>query len=74
MAENLNYDYNEGTAQSICYEEEGGCEQYGHYYTWAAAVDSAAIFSKNAAACGYDSKCGLNGNSIIRGGMPQWLA
>lgn len=71
MAENLNYDYNEGSAQSICYEEEGGCEQYGCYYTRAAAVDSAAIFSKNAATCGYDSKCGLNGNSIIRGVRPN---
>lgn len=84
MAENLNYNYNEGSAQSVCYEEENGvCLQYGRYYTWAAAVDSAAFFSKEGASCGYDSKCGLDENTLVRGVCPsgwhlpsskEWLA
>ena len=72
MAENLNYEYNEGSAQSVCSTEENGvCLQYGRYYTWAAAVDSAAIFSKSGATCGYDFKCGLDGTTVVRGVCPN---
>ena len=39
MAENLNYDYNEGTAKSYCYnDEQESCAKYGRLYTWAAAM------------------------------------
>ena len=46
MAENLNYDYNYGSARSLCYNlTADSCEKYGRLYTWAAAIDSAEIFS-----------------------------
>ena len=41
MAENLNYDYNEGTANSYCYDDDtANCTTYGRLYTWAAAMDA----------------------------------
>ena len=41
MAQNLNYDYNEGTAKSYCYDEDQDkCSKYGRLYTWAAAVEA----------------------------------
>jgi uncharacterized protein (TIGR02145 family) len=56
MAENLNYDYNVGSAKSYCYNnEQSDCEDYGRLYTWAAAIDSAGIFSKTAEGCGIGS-------------------
>lgn len=59
MAENLNYDYNVGSAKSYCYNnKQSNCEDYGRLYTWAAAIDSAALFSKSAKGCGIgDDKC-----------------
>ena len=57
MAENLNYDYNMGTAKSYCYNDEAAnCEKYGRLYTWAAAMDSAAKFSNAGKGCGYGEK------------------
>ena len=48
MAENLNYEYNEGTAQSFCNDNKTeNCTKYGRLYTWDAAMDKAGIFSKN---------------------------
>ena len=45
MAENLNYQYNEGTAKSYCYENRADlCAKYGRLYTWAAAIDSMQIY------------------------------
>ncbi len=39
MAENLNYDYNHGTAKSFCYENEPeNCDKYGRLYAWRDAV------------------------------------
>lgn len=80
MAENLNYDYNVGTAQSSCYgDDPANCEKYGRLYTWAAAIDSATVFSdygKN-----YQNK--TNCDERIRGACPlgwhipnfdEWLA
>lgn len=53
MAENLNYDYNEGTAKSFCYDNnEDNCNTYGRLYFWSAAIDSAAIFSDTRKGCG----------------------
>lgn len=70
MAENLNYDYNHGTAKSFCYENEPeNCDKYGRLYTWAAAIDSAAIFSKDGARCGYGKKCEAIGT--VRGVCPE---
>ena len=54
MAENLNYNYNVGSAKSYCYDNDpANCEKYGRLYTWAAAVDSAAEFSLDCKNCGY---------------------
>ncbi|MDD7297792.1 FISUMP domain-containing protein, partial [Fibrobacter intestinalis] len=55
MAENLNYAYNKGTAQSYCYNNSAdSCAKYGRLYLWSAAMDSAAVFG----GCGYGSTCG----------------
>lgn len=38
MAENLNYEYNDGV-QSICFKEDSlDCQTYGRLYTWAGAM------------------------------------
>ena len=58
MAENLNYAYSEGTARSYCYEDDpANCEKYGRLYTWAAAMDSAAVFGDGGKGCGTDAEC-----------------
>ena len=70
MAENLNFDYNHGTAKSFCYDNKPeNCDKYGRLYTWAAAMDSAAIFSKDGARCGYDKECDAIGT--VRGVCPE---
>lgn len=71
MAENLNYDYNVGTAKSTCYEnEQDSCSKYGRLYSWSAAMDSAAMFSENGEGCGfYGYTCRPRGS--IRGVCPD---
>ena len=66
MAENLNY---ADTAQmpilkkqSWCYhDDEKYCKVSGRYYTWMAAIDSAALAADtaNPLVCGYGKECGL---------------
>lgn len=74
MAENLNYDYNVGTASSRCF---GGnidyCAKYGRLYTWSAAVDSAGLFSSDCKNCGsYDTKSWVKKTKTkIRGVCPE---
>ena len=69
MAENLNYEYNEGTARSYCYDDDPAmCEKYGRLYTWAAAMDSAAVFSGNGKGCGYGKTC--SATKPVRGVCP----
>ena len=54
MAENLNYE----TLDSYCYKDSpDSCEKYGRVYTWAGAMDSAAVFSTNSKDCGYGRLC-----------------
>jgi uncharacterized protein (TIGR02145 family) len=58
MAQNLNYrGYIVSTAimdsLSFCYMDS--CAKYGRYYTWAAAMDSSALFSTSGKNCGSDS-------------------
>ena len=54
MAENLKYK----TGGSFCYNDSAKyCEQYGRYYTWASAMDSAGQFSANNKSCGKGSLC-----------------
>lgn len=62
MAENLNYDYNVGTAASYCYNDsKDSCAKYGRLYTWSAAMDSAAIFSHGGKGCGDGVTCYASG-------------
>lgn len=71
MAENLNYAYNEPTADldssSFCYEDQpDSCAKYGRLYLWSAAMDSAEVFSKSSKGCCY-------GDTIREWDLsPQW--
>ena len=78
MAENLNYEYKVRNviAQTLyVYVPYGNacgadsCEVYGRYYTYAAAMDSAAVFSDNAKGCGYDVECTIK--TPARGICPE---
>ena len=70
MAENLNYDYNEGTAKSYCYNDKpDSCAKYGRLYLWSAAMDSAGVFSDGGKGCGYDVEC--NATEPVRGVCPE---
>lgn len=64
MAENLNFEYNKGTAKSYCYNNSAdSCAKYGRLYTWAAAMDS--VTTK----CGYGKTCSTSGT--IQGVCPD---
>ena len=70
MAENLNYDYNMGTANSYCYDNDtANCTTYGRLYTWAAAMDSAAVFADDGKGCGYEETCTVA--DTVRGVCPE---
>ena len=62
MAENLDFEYrvNGKVYANIC--AEGGCDTdgskpYGRYYSWAAAMDSAGVFSTDGLDCGSGKTC-----------------
>lgn len=90
MAENLNFDPGQGGSGdekydwSWCYDNKlSNCEKYGRLYTWAAAVDSSAVFSENAAGCGDGKRCSIkfpvrgicpNGWHIPDAGVNGWRA
>ena len=61
MAENLNYEYKIDSAGKVVVYGNGcdvdNCEVYGRYYTYAAAMDSAAAFSENGKGCGRGEDC-----------------
>lgn len=66
MAENLYYK----TDSSRCYNDSVEyCAKYGRYYSWADAMDSAAVFSDNAKGCGYDTNCTIK--TPARGICPE---
>lgn len=66
MAENLNFE----TDSSHCYNDSAKyCAKYGRYYTWADAMDSAAVFSDNAKGCGYEVQCTIK--TPARGICPE---
>lgn len=70
MAENLNFEYNEGSARSYCYDSlTTNCDKYGRLYTWSAAMDSAALFSDAGKGCGNEVMCKPKGK--IRGVCPE---
>jgi len=69
MAENLNFKYNKGSAKSFCYKDVwSNCDKYGRLYTWSAAMDSAAVFSRDGVDCGDNGECNTKGN--VRGVCP----
>ncbi len=74
MAENLNYAYKSSDgldSSSFCYNDSlEYCEKYGRLYTWAAAVDSLALFSQNCMGCGYESSYS-SFNNVVRGVCPD---
>ena len=58
MAENLNYFYRAGTAWSYYYKNDSTYRhKYGVHYSWAAAMDSAGVFSEDGKGCGYEVRC-----------------
>ena len=71
MAENLNYNYRHGTAESYCYSnKEENCTKYGRLYLWSAVMDSAGIFSTDGIGCGYEAEeCAPN--YPVRGVCPE---
>ena len=70
MAENLNYDYNQNTAKSYCYNNSvANCTTYGRLYIWSAAMDSAGVFSENGKDCGYGKIC--SESKPVRGVCPE---
>ena len=73
MAENLNYNYQVSDTISIygsvnCADVGDSCVDYGRYYTWPAAMDSAGIFSDDGKGCGLQSACNPTGR--VRGVCP----
>lgn len=73
MAQNLNYDYNEGTAESFCYDDDPeNCIAYGRLYKWSAVMDSAGVFSGYTQGCGYETTCvEMEAASVVRGVCPE---
>ena len=62
MIQNLNYAYLQPTAEldssSWCQNDDPeNCEKDGRLYIWSAAMDSAALFSKDGKDCGYGVRC-----------------
>ena len=56
MAENLNYDYQTEITRSLCYQDqEENCTKFGRLYPFAAAIDSAGLFSDGGLGCGSDA-------------------
>ena len=74
MAENLNYRYTQETAELdsssfLCKDEIDGCEKFGRYYLWSAAMDSAGVFSEDGLGCGNGVLC--SPAEKVRGICPQ---
>ena len=73
MAENMDIDYKIKPldSDSVIYGSytNSECDTCGHYYTWAAAMDSAGVFSTNALGCGYGKTCSME--YPVRGICPE---
>ncbi len=61
MAENMDIDYKIKPldGDSIIYGSQirSGCDSCGHFYTWAATMDSAGVWSTNSKDCGVGVDC-----------------
>ena len=76
MAENLDYvdssTYKIVSERSWCYEDSvENCAKYGRLYLWSAAMDSAAMVTKNGAGCSVDSKSVCSPSYPVRGICPE---
>ncbi len=74
MAENLNFWYmvkvgDDGSSSAVGCKCNGDCKKYGMYYTWAAAMDSAAQYSDDAVGCGDNMRCSKK--DTVRGVCPE---
>lgn len=74
MAENLNYSdsstYVGMKRRSWCYDNKvDSCTKYGRLYTWAAAMDSAGMWSTKGKWCGYGKTCTIR--TPVRGICPE---
>ena len=72
MAENLDFEYwvDGKVYNSKCANDECNTEKpYGRYYNWAAAMDSAGVFSTDGAGCGDGKLCSASGK--VRGICPE---
>lgn len=69
MAENLNFDYVVDGKRygTVCNDEFS--TQHGRYYSWAAALDSAGLFSDRSKGCGRYSDC--EQEQPVRGICPE---
>lgn len=64
----LNYAYNEGSAQSYCYNNSAdSCAKYGRL--WSVAKDSAGLFDNSGKSCGWGEEC--SASSPVRGVCPE---
>ncbi len=58
VGEKYNYDGYTSDSTSWCYDDDpSNCGTYGRLYTWAAAVDSVAIYKNYGEECGYGKSC-----------------
>ena len=70
FAENLRYEYNEGSAKTVCHTDED-CSATGFYYTWAAAMDSAGIFGTSGKECGDGNESPCSKTKPVQGICPE---
>jgi len=68
MAENLNFEYKVGPATYANYFDSNHPE-FGRFYSWAAAMDSAGVFSKDGEGCGNRNSC--TPATTVRGLCPE---
>ena len=75
MAENLDFDYrvNGESYGTDCYRDDclsDSSRAFGRYYSWAAAMDSAGLYSTDGAGCGSSFKL-CNVSNHVRGVCPE---
>lgn len=72
MADNLDIEYKDSTGEvkSFCYGDDvKNCEKYGRLYTWAAAIDSAGLYSDDGWGCGLRASCAIF--PVVQGVCPD---
>ena len=57
FAENMDFEYRVDGKPYGSRCNTDNCEKYGRYYTWAAAMDSAAVYSSDGKGCGNGKMC-----------------